>query len=216
MVSRLKVNNPQPFVVVDLDGTLINGNSMTMFVMYSFRLLVMRGRLGDAWRVAKAVFKRKTGQVSHREMKYCIMSVLYKALSGEDICNFAQLLAGKVNRVVMHIISDALSCGQKVILATAAPDIYISELAGVLGIDHFTATKMTDNVDSYEENRGEIKKKRVVELVGSLDGYLETVITDHLDDIPLLSYCNGTNLIVSPDAATLLALKKNGIKYNLI
>lgn len=216
MVSRFKVNNPQPFVVVDLDGTLINGNSMTMFVTYSSRLLVTRGRFGDAWRVMKAVFKRKTGQVSHREMKYCIMSVLYKALSGEDVCDFARLLVRKVNRTVRQIITESLSCGHKVVLATAAPDIYISEFAGLLGIEHFTATKMTDNVDSYEENRGEIKKKRVVELVDSLDGYIETVITDHLDDVPLLSYCNGTNLVVSPDAATLLALKENGIKYNLI
>ena len=210
------MNNSRQFVVVDLDGTLIDENSMTMFVRYSFRLLVRRGRLGDAWRVMKAVFKRKIGLTSHREMKYCIMTVLYPALSGDDIRSFARSLAGKVNRVVMQIVDEALSRGQRVVLATAAPDIYIPEFAGILGIDLFTATKMTGDVDSYEENRGEIKKKRVVELVDSLDGYIETVITDHLDDIPLLLHCHGTNLIVSPGAKTLLALKNNGIKYNLV
>lgn len=216
MVARFQVNKQRQFVVVDFDGTLIEGNSLIMFIVYSFRLLVRRGRFSDSWGVFRAVVERKIRRISHREMKFRILSVLHKVLSEEDIQGFVQLLVKKVNPKVKQIIDDASSCGQTIILATAAPDIYISKFAACQGLDYFIATDMTDDIRRYKESRGEIKKERVEKLVDSLRGEVSTVITDHLDDIPLLLYCKGANMVVSPDEKTLLALKKNKVEYNLV
>lgn len=186
-------------LIIDLDGTLVDCNSFTEFVRYLFITVPkVRGR------IAYIVALRKLRLISHHEAKRRIVAVASKVLEKRDIDYFVNKMISRVRPSLLR----SLEVSGRVILATAAPEIYALPLASALGIREVTAT-----TNESPENRGTTKLRNVERLGVKFDE--ETVvITDHHDDLPLLrSNQKGRNILINPDSATQMHLKLAGINF---
>lgn len=105
----------------------------------------------------------------------------------------------RFNDKVLKEIEMLKSRGFKVILATAASEIYVPWIWK----DEFVATK--DN-DSFIECRAQIKANEIMKLIEENDYYLYAVYTDHYDDAPLFNLGAEKNYLVNPGKKTLRKL----------
>lgn len=162
--------------VIDLDGTLMRCNTFTEFVKFMFRKCG-----GCRFRIAWIVALRKMRLVSHHEAKARLMRIASMHLSAGYVSDFAESLTPFVNESVVEITQGI----PRRILATAAPELYVKEIAGRMGIPEYCATK-----PGYPENKGEMKLRNVLAM-GVIFGPGTLVITDHKDDTPLLEANSG-------------------------
>lgn len=103
------------------------------------------------------------------------------------------------------------------ILATAAPSCYANIVAKNENFDLCIATNFTDsNFNTEFENSKEIKKNNVMTVLmkNEIDK-IDTFITDHIDDLPLMKL-SLKNRIVSPDKDMVVQLKQHHISYEII
>lgn len=189
-------------VVVDLDGTLVDCNSFTEFVRFIFRRYP-----GLRFRLGLVVLVRKIKFISHHQAKGKIVSLASRVMSDKDIDDFIQFLYGKVNNKVLEIIKG----DDNVILATAAPEMYAAVFADKMGIG-----KVSSTIAGCQENKGARKEMDVREKMG---GFTEKtiVITDHMDDLPLLrANRDGVNYLVKPSRRSLDMIRREGIRFILL
>lgn len=193
---------PYDLAVVDLDGTILPGNSFSMFTLHLFKK-VARLRLP----LLRIVAARKLRLITHAEAKRRIM-ICASELPGSVIKDFVKKLTSKIDRELLALCN---GCCVKV-LSTAAPDLYALPLADALGFKYCFAsylytleqtTMPTDGLNkstSYllllHENKGEAKIASLLS-TGFKLGNNSIVITDHFDDLPLLrANRDGRNLLV--------------------
>lgn len=193
---------PYDLAVVDLDGTILPGNSFSMFTLHLFKK-VARLRLP----LLRIVAARKLRLITHAEAKRRIM-IYASELPGSVIKDFVKKLTSKIDRELLALCN---GCSVTV-LTTAAPDIYALPLADALGFKYCfasylysleQATMPTDGLNkstSYllllHENKGEAKIASLLS-TGFKLGNNSIVITDHFDDLPLLrANRDGRNLLV--------------------
>lgn len=186
-------------LVIDLDGTLIDCNSFTEFVKYIF-LRLPNARL----QIMGIILLRKMRFISHSEAKRRIVALTRKYFERLDLNSFIKKLSTHVRPSMIHHIKGA----ERVILATAAPEIYAVPFGHSLGISEVFATP-----DNGVENRGSIKARNVEKAGVRFNGDT-TIITDHYDDLPLLKKNNsGQNILIAPSSTTLMHLKMAGIPF---
>lgn len=186
-------------LVIDLDGTLIDCNSFTEFVKHLFAQLP-EARL----KIFAIVALRKLRLITHLEAKRRIVAIAQKHLQKVDIDKF-------IEKLLTHIrpsLERRIQMADRVILATAAPEIYVIPFAQALGIEEVTATPTNG-----AENRGTVKLRNV-EKAGVKFDRDTIVITDHYDDLPLLQRnAAGQNILINPSSTTLMHLKMAGISF---
>lgn len=188
-------------LVIDLDGTLIDCNSFTEFVKHLFAQLP-EARL----KLFGIVALRKLRLITHVAAKRRIVAMAHKYLQKVDIDKFIKKLSTHARPSLERRIQSA----DRVILATAAPEIYAIPFAEVLGIKEVAATP-----DNGAENRGSVKLRNVEKAVVKFDRDT-VVITDHFDDLPLLKRNSaGQNILVNPSSTTLMHLKMAGIAFTI-
>lgn len=186
-------------VVVDLDGTLIRGNSMVMFCRWAVGRMIARARFGAAMSVMMWIAARKCRLTSHARMKQAILKRCEGKFSDNEIEEFiAGKLDGIVNEKVLRISRES---GYVQILATAAPALYSKPFGRRLGFDHTLATEYS--ATAFIENCGINKLESVYRLLSDIGAELDIVITDHPDDTPLLRANRGLNYIVDGDNVTI-------------
>lgn len=186
-------------LIIDLDGTLVDCNSFTEFVKFLFMRLPM-----ERWKIFAIVIKRKLRLITHHEAKRRIVRIAAKSLTDTDLKDFVQKLKSHIRPSMLRLVETS----GRVILATAAPDIYVIPFAGSIGIEEFTATK-----ENGSENRGMVKLRNVERLGVTFDSDT-MVVTDHYDDLPLLKRNSmGRNILIRPGAATEMHLNMAGIVY---
>lgn len=185
-------------LVVDLDGTLFRGNTLNLWVRTAFSRLVRTGRVVSAAGVGLWVILRKLRIVSHRRMKFHLMRLTSPVGTPAVVDGFSATVASGFNREVMALVETHLSKGDKVVLATAAPDLYAGAVARRAGISLWVATPMSQRPDEYTECRGEAKLRAVLSVTGPWSAYDEvSVVTDHADDTPLLhANTSGRNILI--------------------
>ncbi len=186
--------------VVDFDGTYIAGNSLHIYLRMAFMYHLRGLRLKRAFRIAMALAMRKAGMLSHVAMK---RKALAAAGTPESLLSgFSKKIKHMVRPDVADFISFRKSCGDVILLATAAPGFYVRR---VWPGEYFVATEYSD-ATMGEECRGEANLqavRRFIEEHGLRIGY---VLSDHLDDAPLMRFnaaAGGTNVLVAPDERTL-------------
>lgn len=103
------------------------------------------------------------------------------------------------------------------ILATAAPSCYANIVAKNENYDLCIATNFTNSIFNDEfENGKEIKMKNVMSVLLKYKiDQVDTLITDHIDDLPLMKLSK-INKIVSPDKDMVALLKQHRIFYEII
>ena len=203
MVNRHEeITGIRPATIIDLDGTYVRCSTLKAYMLHGLRYLVSKGRLIKASRVATLLSLYALGRISHVEMKFKCLALIPR--DEKMLRSFGAKMRAKINPAVSKLIEKRLADGHKVLLATASPDFYIP----YIGAGEFVATA-ADNNPNWTECRGENKLATVNKWLSANGCRLDTVITDHHDDAPLMvANKNGVNVLVSPKPATLDFLRE--------
>lgn len=203
--------------VVDVDGTVIRGNSMREMMKFMLRSAVAEGNLRLAATLAWRMMLRGLRLISHREMKHPIhlRASEYMADNGR-MGRFMRRIMAKTHPGVMELLADLRKNGVKILLATAAPDIYVAALADALGADGYTATHAASTLDEYLENRGMEKLVRAERYASERGWSISCVVTDHKDDLSLLLLPGVRRVLVAPGAELCRSLDEARIVYEVI
>lgn len=212
-------SSPRPLTIVDLDGTLIAGNSFTRFVVWMLRRALRRGDLATAASLATTVLRRKARLCTHATAKEAIMRMADRRLAEGDYEAFSATLLTTVRPEVRARLDEARRQGHALCLATAAPWQYAAPLGARLGMDEVVATYPPKEGGGIVECRGEVKQRRVQALC-SRKGYVPAqTLTDHHDDLPLLIWTaasGGGNVLVAPRASTRMIVGTAGVPFSLL
>lgn len=178
-------------VAVDLDGTLLRGNSFKLYVRAALEFLPLSERIV----IAGAYLLRKARVISHNEFRSQVV-----ALTGfpDEVLEYMQRHAA-YSPAVMEFIRSMQAQGYSVLLATAALAPYVhafwdgAYVASSVGIDGKV---------EYD-CRGEAKLEAVTSVFnGALPAY---ILTDSEADAPLISAvadAGGTPILVNPTHET--------------
>ena len=196
MVDRCEIAT-NPCTVIDLDGTYINGNTLKIYLSCGIRYLLSHFKIRQLTTLVYAIARRKAGISSHNEMKAVILSTLYPYT--EILNDFKKETLKFVNSSVKSLIYRQQKAGHRILLATAAPEFYVSTIWN----GDLVATGFTPG-QPLVECLGEEKLRRVKQWLHSNNCHLDTVVTDHKDDAPLFHWNKrGTNILVNPSQSTL-------------
>lgn len=206
--------------VIDLDGTLLQTNTFRDYLSFCGRCAMLRFRWDLALCIVWWVMLRKLRVVSHSTMKRHLMqrTVLFMQRGGrmDDFVEEELLL---VNPRAKAELERYRNRGYLLVMATAAPSFYAKALADDFSLDACLATPLPSEVviGEWHENVGQEKASTVQRFLGQHNAKLDTVLTDHYDDIPLFCLnASGTNLLVNPSTATLKALHEQQIVARVI
>lgn len=209
----------RPLTVVDLDGTLIAGNSFTRFTIWMIRRALRRGDLATAAAIGAVVLRRKARFCSHAVAKEIIMRLADRKLDTGDYSAFAATLIPLVRPTVRSRLDEVRAQGHLLCLATAAPWQYAAPLAALLDMDEVLATYPPKGERGIVECRGEVKQRRVQALCNRLKLRPARTLTDHHDDLPLLIWTassGGENILVAPTASTRMIAGAAGIPFQTL
>lgn len=178
--------------VVDLDGTLVQGNTLHLYLRAALRCLWWRRPL-VALRVAALMAARAVRLIPHSTMKYGAARAV-----GAHPAVIARLKqTAHLNPQVLKLIEERKAMGDTVLLATAAFTFYARELwdGDLVGSDLAAGPE--------DECRGEHKAAAVTDYLRQHRATLSCVITDHHDDLPLLRLNPaGPNYLINPSKKT--------------
>lgn len=195
--------------VVDLDGTLVRGNTLHVFMRCALKAMIRQKRLYSAMRLCTLAVLRKMHIISHRRMKFDLLNMAHI----DD--SFKNEFVRTIKLMIRHSVSDELDrCrrdGSKILLATAAADIYVPWIWN----EDYIATPIHDNPDRIE-CRGIVKARAVSQYAEKNGMKIHTVLTDHIDDLPLLSLPGVRRVLVAPSATTLAAVNFAGLSPQMV
>lgn len=206
----MKDERAKKLVVVDLDGTLLRGNSLHIYIMCGIRALWRRKSLPKLSRLAAVIALRRLRLISHRQMKWTALRLIPADdyLLQED---FRKRADKSLNANVNELLNQYRANGCSILLATAAADTYVP----LIWHGDMLATRIADNPE-HAEMRGTAKRDAVLRYSARHGMTLQAVITDHSDDLPLLMAGAAENIVVSPDAATQMAIGLSDIKVRFL
>jgi len=193
-------------VVVDLDGTLLPGNSFHQWLRYLGRHLLRRRDIVRLSLLLMVIALRAGRIIRHRTLKRCVL-LLSRTVPGSEARRFGSELAEDLRPAIVARLARLRADGLTVVLVTAAPEIYLAPVAEAAGTDIVLGTR-AEVTRGWHELTGERKWTRLIRELGS-DVDLVEVITDHLDDLPLVRRA-ARALIVAPTPASRQALLSAG------
>lgn len=190
--------------VVDLDGTYVRGNTLHIYIRCGMAQMLRRLSFGKLLRTFGLLALRRLHLVSHKAMKFGICAMIDPA----DM-RLRRKFKARVEQLINTDVRKALDKADKLLLATAAPDTYVPWIwEGA-----YVATAMQDNPGRIE-CRGEEKMRRIRGVV-KYPAELDTLYTDHSDDIPLMESFYDV-VLVSPSTETVMKVESLGIRYSII
>jgi phosphoserine phosphatase len=198
MVSRRKLT------VVDLDGTLIAGNSLHIYLKCGVGELWRTGNIIAALKVLGLGALRVLRLISHRRMKFAALTLI------EPTQHLREVFCAKINSIrrpeVDMLIDEMRSTGSEIILATAAADVYVDWIWHGVSL----ATPVANN-KTRTELRGATKRNAVLQYAQQHNLQLYAVITDHADDLALLMCGARQNILVHPSSSTIASAQMAGV-----
>ena len=184
-------------MVVDLDGTLVDGNTLHLYIICGLERLLRRGKIIKAASIAGLLMLRAMHAISHRAMKFG--AVRHIDPSDKRLRDmFVTRIGKRVNIKITELITQWREEGKPVLLATAAPEAYVPWIWH----DDFLATPVEHNPERIEM-RADVKADAVRVYAASNNYSIDTIVTDHHDDLPLMKLACGSVCLVSPSAATM-------------
>lgn len=202
-------------IIVDLDGTLISTNSFKQYIAFAYQEAMKACRFDIAINLMINVASRKLRIISHSEMKRRILLSTNEFMCQKKrIERLADKLIAKSNPHVVAQIEQCKAEGLFTCLATAAPISYAQPISSRFGIDDCCATSIDINAD-WTENVGDIKLKSVEDCCNRHNTSPAIVITDHHDDLPLLLFNKGKNILIAPSHKTIEILTQHNIKFTI-
>ena len=173
---------PRPLVAVDLDGTLVDGNTLHLYIRAAIGEMMRGWRVGALGYTLGMLALRRLGLVSHRTMKFGIFGRIRHTPGLAR--RFAREAGCRRRADVDALIGRLREGGYEVLLATAAPAQYVR----LLWQGDFVATDMDAATNpGRTECRGDEKLRRVATYAAARGLTLTAAVSDDLtDDAPLL------------------------------
>lgn len=200
-------------VVVDFDECLCSVNSFRYWLAFSLIHLLVRLRPVAFAGVVVACSGRLLGMMDRVGMKKRVLQ--YTQASPEWVVRlFCGFLARRTNGRVVEKISEYSRQGMDVVLNTAAPAFYVQEYAKRFEFAHVIASPTVTSED-WVENLGPEKLVNLNAIYGGQIYNLASVISDHVDDLPLMKHAESV-FLVCPDQNTLIGLTQNKIDFQLL
>jgi len=199
-------------LVVDLDGTLYSINTFHSFIKYLILYCVKSFNILLLFKIVLITCGRVIKIVSHSKMKYVILKAIQNN-NNIDYIKFVNSISA-YKRGFSEINSNEF---QIKILATAAPDCYANIIAENEHFDVCLATNFPEvNFNNVFENIKDVKKNNVIKYLQNIDIHeIDTLITDHIDDLPLMKLSR-TNMIINPNSKLKSELKQHHISFEII
>ncbi|NDU99870.1 HAD family hydrolase [Pseudoroseicyclus tamaricis] len=172
-------------LVLDLDGTLLPGNSFHRWLAE----LLLRAPAGLKLVVLRAVAGRVAGRWSHARMKQEVMrgwddfSARAPGRAEALVARFAAGLRARFRPELTELMAEARALGVPSLLATAAPEDYAAALGqGTSGV---IASRLAGG--TLVETKGEAKRAAVAAQMAARGWRGRSIVlaTDHADDAPL-------------------------------
>ena len=210
----------RPSLIIDLDGTLLHTNTFRDYLLFCGRSAVHAFRWDISVRILFWVMLRKLRIVSHAIMKRHLMQSTINFMLGKNrMDDFVEEELLQTDERVRKEMEHYRNKGHLLILATAAPAFYAKAIADDLRLDACLATLLPSEVviGHWQENVGEEKVRVLQNFLKQHDLYIDAVITDHSDDLPLLRlHPEGPNLLVRPTPKTENLIRKEQIVFQTI
>ncbi|MDR2407609.1 MAG: hypothetical protein LBE13_05820 [Bacteroidales bacterium] len=205
-------------VVVDLDGTLVSSNTFHKYIIFSFREAVKSNHFFSVFNLIIFVICRKFRIIKHDTMKFHVLNSTNSYMNEDKIKSFVSTLFEKINKTVLNILNEYKKNDYLVCLSTAAPEIYVNELFKELPqfFDFMCSTPSPSKEILWRENVRQVKCNNTILLLNSKNIELKILITDHFDDMPLLSIKKDLNILVNPSKQTIKKLNEQNIKYLIL
>lgn len=195
--SRQSASSPKPLVAIDLDGTFTTGNTLHLFAKCALTDAMRRLRMLRASRIVGWLALRKLHLIPHITMKNGILKAAEQTPTLKK--RFRKGVEAMLSPQAEKLLKDYESKGYQILLATAASEIYVTWIWE----GDYIATPPYGTI----ECRGEEKRRRVEEYARENGLITRAAITDHYDDIPILTIPTLTErILLSPTPKTLSQL----------
>lgn len=171
--------------MIDLDGTLVRGNTFHEYLRLGLGEALRGGHLWRSMRLAALMGLRALRLIPHARLKFGSLRLIEPTPALQR--KFAGRISSMRNEEVERLIAVYEAEGAHILLATAAPAVYVPWI----WTGEYVATT------GGTELRGEEKLKAVREYMSRNGLSLYAVVTDHEDDRPLLQAGAIHNVIVS-------------------
>lgn len=207
-----------PVFVCDLDSTILRINSFPFWVLFLIggRLprLGYRDRAVLSLRVQGSLARRKLGLLDHHALLRRIQTAWHDAGAREaDAAPVIGLLRNLRRPALDSLLGNITAERVDAILATAAAGEYAFALGRHLGFRHVVATPC--RLPEQERiNAGAWKLARVRERLRLLgwDARPIVVLTDHLDDLPLMRHGDVVGWFGAPASVTRVSVLAGGVE----
>ncbi len=180
--------------VVDLDGTLLRINSLELFLKTAMYHALRHVRIDRAAGIAVLYALRRMRLISHETMKYRAIALAGK--SPVMLNTFGLKARRLLNRQVLNFIAAQRRNGDKILVASAAAELYVNKIWS----GDFIASPM-----GGPDCRGVRKRDAVERRIKEMGLQLNYFLTDHCDDLPLAHYAADTGakvILVRPKGNT--------------
>lgn len=209
------VLSPKFFVFCDLDGTLVMDNSFHIFLAALWKHGDFATRTHLFIRLFLRIFGRFSG--GHQAMKRRVLSLVGK-LPRQDRDKIIEATSSRLKATTSAPVHSQLiklrNSGAQLVLATAAPDLYVKDLAARL--DAKVLATPSELSPDWQELLGERKASAVTEFLKehlSADAPAHIIVfTDHTDDVPMLRLADEAYIQASQDKFNEISLMLTGTK----
>ena len=212
----------QQIAIYDLDRTLLRKPTFTPFLIFAARIAApWRLLLLPVWVIAMIGYR--LGLYGRKPLKQFGLRLLAgnylpNAVFAPIAADFArQRIIRDYSTAAQHSVRVHREAGARIVIATAAPEIYACEIARQLGIDDVIATRhlRTDDPAGFmaafdgENCYGEEKLRRIdfwmqAEALARADCHI-TSYSDHPSDAPMLNWSDAAVLITRTAKLTKMA-----------
>lgn len=210
-----------PVLICDLDGTILFSNSFPLWIIFlMFGWLPEPGlpaRMMLSLRVQKLLLDRRLGRIDHGRLMRGVQHAWHRASDGAA-ASAADRVTTRLRRLVRPSVEPVLhqiASGEiDAVLATAAAAEYARPLGVQLGFCHVLATPCRLPAAGVL-NRGAEKLRRVQEFLADRQWAERprVLLTDHLDDLPLLQHCDAVGWFGSSEMMARALTETKGVRF---
>ena len=202
---------PAGIALFDLDGTLIAWDCQLLFRHFVLRREPSRGIFLPVF----LAFLPLAGLLGDSGMKRVFLSYLWK-MNPEVLADYSREFAASLMPAIYPALRDKLerhrAAGDFLILASASPEFYVSEIGRELGFDLTLGTLVETGqfFPDLENHKGGAKVERLKQILPASyfeDGKLRHChgYTDSTADLPMLKLCDSVTVVNPSSSLTEIA-----------
>lgn len=203
-------------LVVDLDKTLLKIDTFKSYILYVGIAALKVFRVDICFVLTTFTLLRKLRLISHSTLKYHVLQKSKYFMNDQRLSSFVSTILREANANVLDAMRKYKAQGYFTLLSTAAPISYATKIKDFYEFDAVCATTLPDEGKEWEENVRERKRDITLKFLQGKDMVLDTFVTDHYDDLPLLQVEKVRNILVAPSAKTQDIIELHNIKYEII